>query len=230
MTPGILFAYPTKGSSTRHKTQGASALPMSRPTLRCTAFIILPMILGIDVLLPVRALMTLHNHSGAPMAITIAPILLGLRSSKTLTRSMRQEISFPVLGLGKAFSNQQVLRRSVAGVCLLERAYTCLVVVDDFWPFGYDPIGDSSCKVAVLSRGDVKWSPEVVDESFVCVWDPTKLRISLNSNSSRGIIEDIIRYGRFSLKRIFCGLYGFWEDLIWCKILPRGVGMICPYF
>ena len=32
---------------------------------------------------------------------------------------------------------------------------------------------------------------------------PTKLRISLNSNSSRGIIEDITRYGRFSEENDF---------------------------
>ena len=29
--------------------------------------------------------------------------------------------------------------------------------------------------------------------------------------------------------RLFA-LYGTWEGLVWCKILPRGVGTICPYF
>ena len=29
--------------------------------------------------------------------------------------------------------------------------------------------------------------------------------------------------------RLFA-LYGTWEGLVWCKILPRGVGAICPYF
>ena len=28
----------------------------------------------------------------------------------------------------------------------------------------------------------------------------------------------------------FFALYGFWEGLVWCKILPQGVGTICPYF
>ena len=41
---------------------------------------------------------------------------------------------------------------------------------------------------------------------------------------------DITRYGRWLKKISFLGLYGFWEGLVWCKILPRGVGTICPYF
>ena len=28
----------------------------------------------------------------------------------------------------------------------------------------------------------------------------------------------------------FFALYGFWEGLVWCEILPQGVGTICPYF
>ena len=28
----------------------------------------------------------------------------------------------------------------------------------------------------------------------------------------------------------FFALYGFWEGLLWCKILPSGVGTICPHF
>ena len=31
-------------------------------------------------------------------------------------------------------------------------------------------------------------------------------------------------------KKSFFALYGTWEGLIWGKILPRGVGTICPYF
>ena len=37
---------------------------------------------------------------------------------------------------------------------------------------------------------------------------------------------DISRYVIFFV----FSLYGFWEGLVWCKILPRGVGTICPYF
>ena len=32
------------------------------------------------------------------------------------------------------------------------------------------------------------------------------------------------------LKNRFFALYGFWEGLVWCEILPQGVGTICPYF
>ena len=32
------------------------------------------------------------------------------------------------------------------------------------------------------------------------------------------------------LKNWFFALYGFWEGLVWCEILPQGVGTICPYF
>ena len=31
-------------------------------------------------------------------------------------------------------------------------------------------------------------------------------------------------------KNRFFALYGSWGGLVWCKILPRGVGTICPYF
>ena len=31
-------------------------------------------------------------------------------------------------------------------------------------------------------------------------------------------------------KNRFFALYGFWEGLVWCEILPQGVGTICPYF
>ena len=51
-----------------------------------------------------------------------------------------------------------------------------------------------------------------------------KLRISLNSNSSSERITN--RRGK---KKQF-GLYGFWKGLVGCKILPRGVGTICPFF
>ena len=39
----------------------------------------------------------------------------------------------------------------------------------------------------------------------------TKLQISLNSNSSRGIIRDITRYGRFSEKNMFFDYMAFWR-------------------
>ena len=31
-------------------------------------------------------------------------------------------------------------------------------------------------------------------------------------------------------KNRFWALYGTWDGLVWGKILPRGVGTICPYF
>ena len=31
-------------------------------------------------------------------------------------------------------------------------------------------------------------------------------------------------------KNRFWALYSSWDGLVWCKILPRGVGTICPYF
>ena len=40
-------------------------------------------------------------------------------------------------------------------------------------------------------------------------WGQTELRISLNSNSSRGIIGDITRYGRFSEKIDFLDYTAF---------------------
>ena len=46
----------------------------------------------------------------------------------------------------------------------------------------------------------------------------------------RGKNMDITRYGRWLNKSISFSLYGFWEGLLWCKILPPDVGTICPYF